>query len=151
MLTFLKSTKTYIAGELAMQLEINNRQAGIADDSFRKVVRLLWFSLSRFSGIISRVRVNFFDVNGPKGGLDKRCRITAKMNAAGQVVVQNDGQAYIEALSLSLDKLIRAIRRDVDRRRTMPIRKSRICRKTFIYNLEESIHESQAEIYQEDV
>ena len=109
-----------------MQLEMNNRQAGLDEEVSHRAERQLRLSLSRFIGAVSRVRVTFFDVNGPKGGLDKRCRITAKMKTAGQMVVQDNGHDYTEALSLCLDKLTRALRREVERRRTKTIRKNRI-------------------------
>ena len=98
-----------------MQLEVNSRQTDIDEDVLCKAKRLLRFSLSRFKGAISRVKLMFNDVNGPKGGIDKRCRIMVKMKTAGQIVVENDGMDYIETLSICLDRLTRAIRRKIDR------------------------------------
>ena len=100
-----------------MQLQMNIRQAGLDDDFSSRAERLLRFSLSRFHGAVSRVKVTFAEVNGPKGGSGKRCRITARMKASGKVVVQCDGLDYIEALSFGLEKLVRAIGRDIDGRR----------------------------------
>jgi len=94
-------------------------------DVFYKVQYLLQFSLSRFEGIVSRVRVRFFDVNGPKGGEDKRCRVSAKLRTTGQVIVLGEGSNFVEALNNCLERLVRAIRREIDKQRTEPIRNRR--------------------------
>ena len=127
-----------------MHLEMNHRQAGLNDEVAHRAERLLRFAMSRFTGTVTRVKVTFIDVNGPKGGFDKRCRLTAKLKVAGQVEVQHGGHDYTEALSHCLDKLTRAIRRDVDRRRTGPIRKNRITAKIDVENLSHTNSESQA-------
>ncbi len=108
-----------------MILEINNKQAGMDQDVLRKVNHLLRFSLSRFEGVVSLVKARFFDVNGPKGGTDKRCRVSVKLRKSGQVVVLGEGSSFFEALNNCLGRLVRATRREIDRRRTKPIRKNR--------------------------
>lgn len=128
-----------------MQLEINNRKAGFDDEVSQKVVKQLQVALCRFSGTVSRVRVTFADINGPRGGVDKRCRISAKMKTVGQVVVQGDGHDYTEALLISLDKLTRAIRRDLEKGRTNPIRKNRILQRVSVGNLRSKRYESHTE------
>lgn len=108
-----------------MILEINNKQAGIDEEVFHKAKRLLQFSLSRFEGVVSRVKVRFFDVNGPKGGIDKRCRISTKLRTAGQVIVLGEGENYIEALNNCLERLVRSIRRKIEKRCHSPVRLKR--------------------------
>jgi len=71
------------------------------------------------------VKVHFFDINGPKGGIDKRCRISIKLKTSGQLVVLNERDHYIEALSNCLDRLVRSIRREIERKRHSPIRRKK--------------------------
>ena len=108
-----------------MIFAINYKQAGIEENVSRQVKRLLRFSLSRFNGVVTRVKIRFYDVNGPRGGQDKRCHITAKLNATGQVTVYGEGGDYIEALNSCLDRLVRSTRREIDKRQNKPIRKRR--------------------------
>lgn len=108
-----------------MIFTINNKQAGIEEDVSRQIKRLLQFSLSRFNMIVTRVKVRCYDVNGPKGGLDKRCHITAKLNETGQVIVQGEGFDYIEAITTCLQRVVRTTRREIDRRQNSQIRKIR--------------------------
>ena len=105
-----------------MIFETNCKQAQIDENASDEVKRLLKFSLSRFEGTVTRVKLRFFDVNGPKGGIDKRCRITAKLRTDGQVVVSGEGEHYIEALGNCLERLVRSIRRKIGKRQSYPIR-----------------------------
>ena len=43
------------------------------------VERRLRFALTRFSGRIGRVNVFLTDQNGPRGGIDKTCRIVVRL------------------------------------------------------------------------
>ena len=104
-----------------MILEINNKQSGIDEDVSTEAKRLVQFSLNRFEGVISRVKVRLFDVNGPKGGIDKRCRISTKLRTVGHVMVSGKGDNYIEAISNCLEKLVRSVRRKIEKRRHYPI------------------------------
>lgn len=132
-----------------MQFAVNNRQAGMDEEDSLRAERLLRFSLSRFDGTVSRVEVTFTDVNGPKGGIDRRCRIAVSMNTAGRIMAQSEGHDYTEALSLCLDRIVRAIRREVDMRRTRPIRKNRMNAKLHVDYADRSLPGSEAAVQQE--
>lgn len=108
-----------------MILEINNTKAGIEQNITQKAKQLLHFSLARFEGVVTRVKVRFFDVNGPKGGIDKRCRISAKLNKSGQLIVLGEGNNYLEALNGCLDRLVRSTRREIEKRHYFPLRQAR--------------------------
>lgn len=108
-----------------MIFEINNKQAGIDKNISSEAKRLLNFSLSRFEGAVTRVKIRFSDVNGPKGVTDKCCLVSAKLRTAGQVIVSGEGGNYIEALSNSLERLVRSIRREIKKRHDSPIRLKR--------------------------
>ncbi len=108
-----------------MIFKINTRQAGINEDESEEANRLLRCVLSRFKGIASRGKVRFTDENGPKGGVDKRCLVSVKLKTAGEVMIRSDGRNYTEALTNCLERLGRAIKREIDRRRDAPIRINR--------------------------
>lgn len=50
---------------------------------------------SRFVGRVEHVTIRISDENGPKGGVDKRCRVEVSVMRRGTFVVEeNDADAY---------------------------------------------------------
>ncbi len=78
-------------------------------------VRRLRFVLRRLSWLVPRARVRLSDVNGPRGGVDKQCRVELRTNHAGTVVITamaRDWQAALDAaLARSARTLVRVWRR----------------------------------------
>jgi hypothetical protein len=65
------------------------------------------------------------DINGPKGGVDTRCVVSAKLLAVGEVVVQGEGEKAYSALNYCLSRAGRTISRNLEKRRDTPIRMNR--------------------------
>jgi hypothetical protein len=51
--------------------------------------RRVRFVLRRLSQRVTRADVQFSDVNGPRGGVDKRCQIELRAAGGGAVVVSS--------------------------------------------------------------
>lgn len=91
-------------------------------DELREVAqRRTRFVFRRFDELIPRATVQLSDVNGPRGGIDKRCQVEIKSNVAGTVVVASVARdwrtALDEALSRAARFLMRQRRRGNDNRR----------------------------------
>lgn len=41
------------------------------------------FALRRLSALVARAKVQFSDVNGPRGGVDKRCQVEVQTRQRG--------------------------------------------------------------------
>lgn len=90
------------------------------------VARRLDFAIRRFSHRIERVVVRLVDVNGPKGGPDKRCRIVSYLDGSESVLVEaTDSDAYA-AVSQAAIRLEERIARALTRRRTRTVARRRI-------------------------
>lgn len=60
------------------------------------IERRIAFSLSRFSAQIERVVVRFSDLNGPRGGADKVCRMGFTLKGLGPESVEaRDADLYL--------------------------------------------------------
>lgn len=80
------------------------------------VERRLLFALARFGGRIKSVTVRFVDLNGPRGGVDKRCRMLARLVPRGDVRVEKtDGDLYA-AIDRAAERLGQSVAREMARR-----------------------------------
>ena len=73
------------------------------------------FVLRRQSALVPRAKVQFSDVNGPRGGVDKRCQVELNTEVAGTVVIATVARDWRTALDRSLTRATRALTRSVQR------------------------------------
>lgn len=85
-----------------------------------EVVRRTRFVLRRLQWLVPRARVHLEDVNGPRGGVDKRCCIELLRPAGEPLVVSATATGWREALDAALARAARALLRWWQRRRGQP-------------------------------
>ena len=82
------------------------------------------FALRRLCWLVPRARIQLSDLNGPRGGLDKRCRVELKTQGSGSVVITSIARdwrkAIDEALARAAHALVRVWRRSQARGRGTP-------------------------------
>ncbi|MEK8033212.1 HPF/RaiA family ribosome-associated protein [Ideonella sp. DXS29W] len=83
--------------------------------------RRVRFVLRRMGWLVPRAEVQMSDVNGPRGGVDKRCQVELRTDGAGSVVVTSVAADWRTALDQALARaarfLMRLWRRSSDSRR----------------------------------
>ena len=90
------------------------------------VVRRLDFAIRRFAHRIDKVVVRIVDVNGPKGGPDKRCRMVAHYEGPHALLVEaTDSDAYV-AVSQAAIRLEERVARALTRRSRRALASRRI-------------------------
>ena len=99
-----------------MDLDIRGLNYELGDELKPYIERRLWFALGRFSGRIGRVMVRLSDVNGPRGGVDKRCQIVVALVPRGVVMVEGSGDDAFALIAATAKRAARAIRRERERR-----------------------------------
>ena len=92
-----------------------------ADELQDVAQRRMRFVFRRFDWLIPKVTVCLSDVNGPRGGIDKRCQVEIKSDVAGTLVVASVARDWRTALDKALSRaarfLMRQWRRNIDHRR----------------------------------
>ena len=79
----------------------------------RHAERRLAFALGRFDDRLGTVTVRLSDLNGPRGGVDKECRIHLRLLRRPALVVQcTDSDAY-SAISIAAERAGRAVAREL--------------------------------------
>lgn len=71
---------------------------------------------------IERVSVRVEDVNGPRGGVDQRCRIKVVLRGRPSVVFESRDASLNAAVDVAMAGVQRAVRRNTTRWRTKPLR-----------------------------
>lgn len=113
---------------LLMRLEIRSAPFSLTPALEARVRRRMRFALCRFQTGIRQVTVRLCDLNGPRGGVDKQCRIEAALRRGQTVQVEDvdaDLYAAIDRAAGRLGRLIahRQSLRLESRRRGGPLRK----------------------------
>lgn len=83
-----------------------------------RVERRVRFVTRRLSDLVPRVKVQLSDVNGPRGGVDKRCQLALQTETAGTVVVTSTARNWQLAVDQALGRAGRVLRQLVQRQRT---------------------------------
>ena len=83
--------------------------------------RRVRFVLRRLGWMVPRAEVQMSDVNGPRGGVDKRCQVELRTDGAGTVVVTSVAHSWQAALDDALARAARFLSRML-RRRSEPRR-----------------------------
>ena len=97
-----------------MQIIFESRDADGAQMRDLSVERVR-FALRRLSALVPRAKVQFSDVNGPRGGVDKRCQVEIKTESAGTVVIASRARDWRTALDRSLTRATRVLTRGLQR------------------------------------
>lgn len=91
-----------------MEIELRHTPDGLTDYSKRRLA----FALGRYAGMVQRVRLRFGDVNGPRGGLDKCCRIHAELVGGQRLLVEAVDSDFQVAVDHAVNRLARAVGRE---------------------------------------
>ncbi len=74
-------------------------------------------ALDRWAPRVQRVEVRLADINGHRGGRDKRCTIQARLRAGSPLIVEETGDEFYPAIDLAIARLKRVVGKVVDRRK----------------------------------
>lgn len=84
------------------------------------VMKRLAYAFSHGDASITRLRVSLSDINGPRGGADKRCLIEVRLKQAPAVVIEDVEADLYVAIERAAERAGRALARRLERGR--PVR-----------------------------
>lgn len=104
-----------------MQVIFESRDPGGAE--LRDMaVRRLRFVMRRLTWLVPRAKVRLSDINGPRGGIDKRCQVELKTDVMGTVVITSMASDWRTALDSALARASRVLTRTWRRNHSQPRR-----------------------------
>ena len=99
-----------------MKLLVVGQRTNVTEDLREFITRRLHFALGRFAPQVERVTARVADVNGPRGGTDKRCRMEVKLRGLGSVSSEAHADDVEEAAAFAAERLGRGVARSLERR-----------------------------------
>lgn len=111
-----------------MQIDIQTRGFTLTEGLRIHCERRMRFALGSSSSRLRAISVRLTDVNGPRGGVDKRVLIKATLPGAPPVVVGHDEPDIYVAIDRAADRISRTLSRKL--RRTWHNRRSARNRQT---------------------
>lgn len=93
-----------------MKLEIRSLNERLEPADHELIERRVLYALGRFGHRVQRVMVRLQDLNGPRGGLDKRCHIEARVAGHGVLVAEVRDVELEPAVSRAAERIARRVR-----------------------------------------
>ncbi|MBP6808320.1 MAG: HPF/RaiA family ribosome-associated protein [Chromatiaceae bacterium] len=100
-----------------MQVDIQSRDFTLTNSLRDYLTKRLAYGLTGGDTAIGRVMVRLSDVNGPRGGEDKRCHIEVRLRGVPDVVIEDTQTDLYVAIDRATERAGRALLRRLGRRR----------------------------------
>ena len=107
-----------------MNIDIKTLGFGLTSGLRDHVADRLRASLGRFAARVRQVTARLSDLNGPRGGLDKRCQLMLHVDGAVPIVVRDTEQDLYVAVDRAAERARRTLARQVQRSHRMKERRS---------------------------
>jgi len=98
-------------------ISIRARSVDWSDELRDIVERRISFAVDRYKTQVKYISVYLADVNGPKGGVDKICQITADLDHGDPVMILEKGIEIEPTVNRALSKLSYRVGRRLQRRK----------------------------------
>ena len=106
-----------------MKMAILFKDLEVSASDRERIENRIRVALTRFTPLVRGLTVTISDENGPRGGIDKKCRLVVRLHA-GTVVVNEQADAVMEAVTLAAERAARSVarvhHRAVDARQVLP-------------------------------
>lgn len=100
-----------------MQIDIRAKGFELSPALREHAERRLGFALSWAVYDVRKVAVRLYDINGPRGGEDKCCRIQIALPGTSDVVIEDTETDLYMAINRAVDRAERSLARRLERQR----------------------------------
>jgi putative sigma-54 modulation protein len=94
-----------------MKIDILVSNLSFKPEHEQHVTQRAHWALDQLAEKINRIEVRLTDINGPRGGIDKRCRILVFFNQGEPLLVQTHGAHIGHVIDHSFERIGRAVRK----------------------------------------
>lgn len=100
-----------------MRIDIHTSGFELTDGLREHTERRLQFALSWATYDVRKVVVRLSDINGPRGGEDKRCNILIPLTRSADIVIENTEDDLYVAIDRAVERAERTLARRLQRQR----------------------------------
>lgn len=100
-----------------MRIDIKTHKFPLTSALRSHAQRRLHYALSSIEDHIQRVVMRLSDINGPRGGVDKRCRLQLVLEGLPDLVVEDTQADLYMAIDRASDRAGRTLLRKLERRK----------------------------------
>ena len=98
-----------------MQLDIQTNGFTLTDGIRNYATRRMQFALDRNDGHIMHVKVSLADINGPRGGVDKKCQISLALAGHANIIIEDTEADLYVAIDRASDRCARTLSRRLEK------------------------------------
>ena len=103
-----------------MQFDIQTKGFSLTESLRNYTEKRMGFALHRNDKHILRACVRLADINGPRGGVDKRCQIALKLAGQNSIVIEDTEADLYVAIDRACERAMRTLKRRLERLRQHP-------------------------------
>jgi putative sigma-54 modulation protein len=100
-----------------MNIDVKQYHMELQNSVIENIYNHIATDLKRFDHMIRRVCVQITDINGPRGGEDKSCRIQVYLKRASSVIIEDRGASLLAVVCRAVARVDMAMSRSADRLR----------------------------------
>ena len=100
-----------------MRIDIHSSKFALTESLRSHIERRVQFALSWAYHRLPHIQLRLDDVNGPKGGVDKVCRIQIPVAGGKPVVIEEIQADMVTAIDRAIERAARTISRRIERSR----------------------------------
>lgn len=102
-----------------MQFDIQARNFSLTEALRQHAERRLRFTFTSCRNQIQRIVMRLSDINGPRGGEDKRCHLQITMDRLPDVIVEDTESDLYTAIDRASDRAGRTVMRKIERKQSL--------------------------------
>ena len=89
------------------------------------IEKRIYFALGRFENKIRSIKVSLKDLNGPKGGFDKKCQFRVTLPSK-MIVLESIEKDYYTASDINAERASRGVVREMDKQLSKRYRSAKL-------------------------
>ena len=109
-----------------MLLKLNDRQKLLGKSAIERTESRVHSAFAKFSDYVKSIDITVKDVNGPRGGIDKICRILVKLRGRKDVVIKASDSSISKVVPDAIERALRSVGRQINRRQIRAARVHRL-------------------------